>query len=413
MKICLLIEYFHPDNTGGSPTVLSHLARFLKDNYPDVQLDVIASTNLYRSEATTLARFENWDGIRIFRLKTPKSNRPSTLLRLAAGAAFSLAAGLKLLRSSRPDVLFIVTNPPTIPLAARFYGRLKGVPTVYLVHDLYPDLALALGVLPRQSRVARVFSRAQRSWLHGARRVVVIGRCMRDYLRDTYDLPASQIEVITNWSDGNAIQVRDKNTEFRRSNGLAGFVVLYAGGFGQYQNFDCILDAAKEFQAQNLPVTWVFVGEGPRKPDIAARIENERLANVRLLPFVTDTQFPDLLASADVSLVTLEAGAEGLGVPSKFYNILASGRPTVALVAPGSEVAQVLEEADCGVRVPQGDAPALARAIRTLLDSPAEANRLGAAARRVFERQYTLPLVAARFHDLFQEVAHERPRHER
>lgn len=404
MKICLISEYFYPDNAGGTPAVLSHLSRYLKDNVAGVQLDVITSTSLYRGEANSLPRFENWKGIRIFRLQTPKSNRPSTLLRLLAGAAFSFATLLKLLRRSRPDVLFIVTNPPTLPLAVQIYSRLKGVPYIYLIHDLYPDLAVALNVLPREHPVARAFHVAQRSWLHGAGRVVVIGRCMRDYLQSNYGVPADKIEVITNWSDGETIQPRDKDTNFRRVNGLSGFVVLYAGGFGQYQNFDCILDAAKLLNDESA-ITWVFVGEGARKNSIGARIEREKLTNVRLLPFVPDAEFADLLASADVSLVTLEAGAEGLGVPSKFYNILASGRPTVALVSPTCEVARVLEEADCGARVEQGDAEALARTILAFSNSPAEAERLGHNARRVFEEKYTLPQIAAHFHQVFQEVS--------
>ena len=407
MKICLLSEYFYPDNAGGTPMVLSHLARYLKDNVPDLQLDVITSTSLYRGEANSLARFENWRGVRIFRLQTPKSNRPSTLLRLLAGAMFSLATLFKLLRRSRPDLLFIVTNPPTLPLAVQIYSRIKSVPYVYLIHDLYPDLAVALGVLPREHPVARVFHRAQRSWLHSAQRVVVIGRCMRDYLEENYSLAPKKIEVISNWSDEEAIRPRDKNTEFRRKNGITGFVVLYAGGFGQYQNFDCILDAAK-LLGDDAEVTWVFVGEGTRKNDITARIKAEQLGNVRLFPFVPDDEFADLLASADVSLVTLEAGAEGLGVPSKFYNIMASGRPTVALVSPTCEVARVLEEADCGVRVEQGNAEALAQTIRELASSPGKVERMGQNARHVFEEKYTLPQIAAHFYRVFQEAGARR-----
>lgn len=403
MKICLITEYFHPDNTGGTPTVLSHLASFLNENYADVRIDVITSTNLYRGEAKDLPRFDNWQGIRIFRLRTPKSNRPSTALRLAAGLAFSGAVFWKLLRRSRPDLLFIVTNPPTLPLAVKAYSRLKRVPYVYLVHDLYPDIAVALQLLPTESRPAHLLRRLQRDWLHGASKVVVLGRCMQDYLAQHYDLPSESVEVITNWSNGDSIQPRGKDTQFRRKNGLSGFVVLYAGGFGQYQNFDCILDAAKLLTKEDGEITFVFVGEGARKEHINMRIEHEKLDNVRLLPFVPDTEFADMLASADVSLVTLEAGAEGLGVPSKFYNILASGRPTIALVAPNSEVARAITEAECGVRVEQGNAAFLAQTVSTLATSPEEVERMGANARRVFEQKYTLPQVAERFYELFQQ----------
>jgi colanic acid biosynthesis glycosyl transferase WcaI len=408
MKICLISEYFYPDNAGGTPTVLSNLARHLKDHYGDVKIDAITSTNLYRGEAQQLSRFENWDGIRIFRLKTPKSNRPSTALRLLAGLMFTAATFSKLLRGPKYDLIFIVTNPPTLPIAAKLFCKMRRTPYVYLIHDLYPDVATALHVLPRESKIATTFHRLQHGWLHSANSVVVIGRCMRDYLVKEYQLPAERIEVITNWSDADEIRPLGKDTEFRRANGLSGFIVLYAGNFGQYQNFDCILDAAKRLQKEDTPINFVFVGAGARREYIADRIKNENLANVRMLPFVPKEHFGDMLASADVSLVTLEPGAEGVGVPSKFYNILASGRPTVALVSPSSEVARVLEEADCGIVVEQGDDVALTEAIASLAHSPANQERLGRNARSVFEAKYTLPQVAKRFHELFSQVIAKR-----
>jgi len=290
MRICLLTEYFYPDQAGGTPQVLSNLSRFWHDEIGDVQLEVITSANLYRGEQTDLPRFDNWNGIRIFRLRTPKSNRPSTLLRLLAGAAFSFATLLKLLRRPKPDVVLVVTNPPTLPLAAKLYSRLRGVPYVYLVHDLYPDVATALGVLPRESRVALAFHAAQRGWLHGAARVVVLGRCMRDYLTEFYELSADKIAVVTNWSDEKRITPRSTDTDFRRAHGLTGFVALYAGGFGQYQNFDAILDAAAILEREGVAATWVFVGEGARKEAIQSRIA-AGLSSVRLFPFVPDEAF--------------------------------------------------------------------------------------------------------------------------
>jgi glycosyltransferase involved in cell wall biosynthesis len=404
MKICLISEYFYPDNTGGTGTVLSHLARYLKDHYADLEIDVITSKNLYRGEAVKLPRQENWDGIRIFRLHTPKSNRPSTALRLVAGLVFTAATFGKLLRSRRYDVVFLVTNPPTLPMAVRAYGKLRRTPYVYLIHDLYPDVAVSLQVLRKESRIARVFAAMQRKWLHGAHHVIVLGRCMRDYLAEQYQLPIDQTEVITNWADADSIHALSKETGFRRKNKIDGFVVLYAGNFGQYQNFDGILQAAKVLLEENSPVTFVFVGDGARKTKIADWIEKEKLSNVRMLPFVPREEFSDMLASADVSLVTLEPGAEGLGVPSKFYNILASGRATLALMSPECEVARVLKEAHCGVTLHQDDAAGLVETIKRLMNFPQELEQMNANARRVFEQKYTLPHVAEQFYKVFQEV---------
>lgn len=408
MRICLISEYFYPDNAGGTGAVLSNLARYLQDEYPDLQLDVITSRNLYRGEADSLPLHENWDGINICRLQTPKSNRPSAALRLAAGTLFTAAAFRKLALRPRYDLLFVVTSPPMLPMAVRAF-RQRRTPYVYLIHDLYPNVATALGVLSPESTIGRFFGRLQHGWLHGAHKTVVLGSCMRDYLARHYSLPGEKVEVITNWADDKEILSLPKTTRFRQQHQLTGKIVLYAGNFGKYQNFDNILDAAKlllktpgHTQDNAEKITFVFVGDGARKEYLTKRVQEENISNIRLFPFVDRADLSDLLASADVSLVTLEPGMEGLGVPSKFYNILASGRPTVAIVGAQSEVANVLAEADCGLRVEQGEPEELARTLSELLDSPEQMERLGQNARKVFEEKYTLEHVGRQYFQLFQ-----------
>ena len=403
MRICILCEYFHPDNSGGTPTVLSQLARVLHDEY-GLQIEVITSRNWYRGKGKRLPALSNWDGIGIFRLNTPPSNQPRAAWRLAAGAFFTIAALAKLWTRPRPDVVFVVTNPPTAPLAALLYGRARRVPYVYLIHDLYPDLAAALGVLPRAHFLTRCLGKLQRGWLHAARRVVVIGRCMSDYLEANYQVPSGQIEVISNWSNPDEISRKSTDTPFRRHHNLSGPVILYAGNFGQHQNFDNLLDAAKQLRTRQPRATFVFVGEGAKKEAMARRVAAEKLENVRLFPFVPHEEFADLLACADISLVTLEPGAEGLGVPSKFYNILASGRPTMAIVASNSEVARVIKEEGCGVAVEQNNAVALAGALDQLLRDPEAIERFGFNARRACERRFTLRHAARQWHQVFSEV---------
>jgi len=145
-------------------------------------------------------------------------------------------------------------------------------------------------------------------------------------------------------------------------------------------------------------VQFVLVGGGAQKAHIERRVRDEDITNVRTLPFVPKEDYSDLLASADVSLVTLEPGMEGLCVPSKFYSILASGRPTIATVSAGSEVARVLAEADCGLQVAQGDIVGLVGALSHLLHHPEEAARMGCNARAVLEEKYSNRHVAALYH---------------
>ncbi|MHB9131975.1 MAG: glycosyltransferase family 4 protein [Armatimonadota bacterium] len=405
MKLCLVTEYFNPDGAGGTPSTLPSLARELLRQCPDLSIDIVTSRNIYRGENVRLPAYQDWEGMRVFRLRVPRSNQPSTGARLAAGMVFSLAAAARICTLPRYDLLLVGTNPPPAPMAAGFVRRLRKTPYVYLIHDLFPDVAIALHALQAEHPAAQLGARRQHNWLHNAARVVVLGRCMRDYLVRKYQVPAERIDVIPNWADPDEIRPLPHDTAFRRAHGLTGFILLYAGNFGQYQDFDTLLNTAKHLQASSQQITVVLVGDGARKTELAQRITTDALTNVRIFPFVSKAEFADLLASADVSLVTLEPGAEAVGVPSKLYTILASGRPVIATVASGSEVAMVLDEANCGLRVDPGDAPAMTEAILRLAADRALTERMGQNARAVLESQFTLTAAVTRFTETLYAAA--------
>jgi glycosyltransferase involved in cell wall biosynthesis len=316
---------------------------------------------------------------------------------------FTAAALQQLLRRPSYDALLIVTNPPSLPMAARMLRRLKGTRYVYLIHDLYPDVANVLGVLPRESQLSRMLHNRQKAWLTDAERVVVLGRDMRDYLVKHYQTPHERIEVIPNWAEADGIKPQETSA-FREQNNLRDIVVLYSGNFGMHQDFDVILDAAKILKETNPEVIFALAGEGQKQGRVAARIADENIDNVRLFPLAPRAQYADMLAAADIGLVTLAKGAEGIGVPSKFYNILASGRATVAAVPPDSEVALVLDEAGAGLHVGAGDAPALAATIDQLARDPALRVSMGQRGRAALVENYTLQKIGERFFEVFLQV---------
>lgn len=406
MRICILHEYFDPDGPGGAPAMLPMLARCLCANYADVTIDVVCSRNVYRGEShRPLPACEHWGGVTVHRLSTPRSNQPKIKARLLAGAYFTFRALVKLATLPAFDLLLVATTPPMVPSAARAIAAVKHTPYVYLVHDLFPDVAVAIGTLSARHPVTRYAFRAQRAWLQQAACVVAIGRCMQEHIIRTYAVPQQRLTVISNWADAEWITPRAKETPFRVTHGLQGFVVLYAGNFGQHQIFDTVLDAAKRLQTMGRnDITFLLVGDGAKRDRIAERIAREGMRNVRQIPFVTTEMYPDLLASADVSLVTLEPGAEGVGVPSKFYSILASGRPVIATLGERSEIARVIEEACCGIRVDQYDTDGLVAAIADLAQSPSVCERMGRNARAVFASCYTLDHVTERFYQTFRAV---------
>ena len=409
MRICVLSEYFYPDATGGTGTVLSNLLRQLKKSDPTLEIDVITSKNLFRGAPTNLPKKEVWEGISITRLKTPAPRQKSVKRRLAANLLFSAAALQKLmLRRNRYDVVLVVTAPPTVPLAANIFQRLTGTPYVYLVYDLYLDMALAMKIVKRGSRLVRVFEGVQGEWLNRAAKVIVLGRCMRDFVAGRYDVPREKLEVAPIPANLRVVQPASKATDFRREHDLSGFIVLYAGNFAKYQDFDTLLDAAKSLRDRT-DITFVFVGDGAKRHHIHQRIESENLSNVRMFGFVPEEHLSDLLASADVSLVSLEQGVEGLAVPSKFYNILASARPALVVSHQSSEVARVVHDAGCGRHIEPENPALLAQVLREMADDPGEVEKMGQRGRLLCEQNYSVEHIARRFHTILESVGRGRP----
>lgn len=404
MRICIVNEFFYPDSGGGTGTVLSDLVRSLREMDPALEIDVVTSTNLYRQPQADLAPYEEWNGVRIHRLTAPHPNGLSLPLRLGANLLFCMLALAKLVSLPPYDLVLLGTAPPMVAMGAALLKQLRGTPFVYIVYDLEPDRSVAMKMLPAKHPVVALFRRSQGRWLRGAAKVVVLGEYMAEYLSRAYGVPLQNIEAIPIGSNPAEIVPGPKASRFRAEQGLSGFVVLYSGNFGRYHNFDAILDAAARLKDSHSGINFALVGDGAQKGHITQRVQNEDLRNVRLFDFVAKDAYADLLASADVSLVTLEPGMEGLCVPSKFYSILASGRPVVATVSPKSEVARVIDEAQAGVHVGQEATEELVSALITLMEHPARTEQMGRNARCVLEEKYSMSHVARQYHAVLHEA---------
>ncbi len=175
-------------------------------------------------------------------------------------------------------------------------------------------------------------------------------------------------------------------------------VVMYAGNVGFSQSLDMLLHAARQ-----LPnVTFVINGGGSALESL--RGDAAGLANVRFGPYQPRERLSEVLGTGDLHVVPLRAGLARVSVPSKTYSILAAGRPVVAAVDPGTEVANIVNGAQCGVAIPPDDAEIFTRAIRETLKSDQLA-AMGDRGRRWVEHWASPAAVAAAYESLFAELA--------
>lgn len=370
---------------------------------------MLTSRHAYRDERIAYAPEETYKGIRIFRVESPNHLRRSTGKRFIGNLILANKMALKALSLPKPDVVLVTTAPLTIPLVARFLLRFRRVPYTYLIYDLDPDRTVALGLMQENSKLVRLLRSYQTKWLKNAERIVVIGRCMRDRVSKAYSLDPAKMVVAEVGADPDVVRPMPKNTEFRKKNGLEdAFILLYSGNFGKYHDFDTVLGAAAMLRDKRPDIHIVLVGGGNKRKEVVSKVEEGKLTNVHLFDFVPEEELADLLASADMHLVTLEPGMEGLCVPSKFYTCLASGRPVVALMKPNTEVAMTVNEAACGVRIDIGDSEGLAKALEAAASDPETLEQEGKRARQVFEQTYTIDHVVAKIHGALEECAYGR-----
>jgi len=220
--------------------------------------------------------------------------------------------------------------------------------------------------------------------------VVALGEVMAERLV-TAGAPRDRVHVIHNWADGQAIAPLDRaDNPFAQELALRDrFVVGYSGNFGHGHDLDAILEGARRLRDRE-DVFWLFVGEGPRRDEVAAAIARDRLC-ARLLPYQPRERLRESLSAADVHLVTVRAGLEGLMVPSKLYGCMAAGR-AIAYVGPAhSEAAHITTAERCGVHVLPGDPAALAEALVRLAEDRPTTAEMGRRARAAFERRFDRP----------------------
>ena len=293
---------------------------------------------------------ETLDGITAIRtyLFVPKHKNsiPGRFLNYMTWNLFSGLAGLLV---GSHDILFAASPPLSNGTVASLIARIRGIPSIYCVQDIYPDIAVRLGVL-KGKRAIRYFRDVEKRVYSSSAAISVISEGFRQNLL-AKEVPDNKIHIIPNFVDTDFIHPEDRHNAFSTAHKLDDhFVVLFAGNMGLSQGLESVIEAALLLRDQR-EIVFSFVGNGTAKPSLMDLAETLKLKNVRFSPFFPQRDIPELYASSDVCLVPLRKGFTEESVPSKTYTILSAARPVIASVDAGSEIWRLVEEAACGLCV--------------------------------------------------------------
>lgn len=410
MRFVVLTPHFAPDSapTGAVVTRLVHELAAL-----DHRIEVITALPWYRDHriedgyAGKLSRQEDTPWGKITRLHPfPTADKTNIARRAASFVGFTALAGAIGRRGPKVDGVLAVSPPLTLGSAGRAIARARGGAYVFNVQDVYPDVAIDLGYMRNPATVAAALVLERRCY-NGADAVTVLSEDLQaNVARKTRD--PSKVRVIPNFVDTELISPQEHENQYRAEYGLAGKkVVMYAGNVGLSQSLDLVVTAAVAL-ADDPDIVFVINGEGAVKEELQRRARG--LNNVVFVDAQPIERLPDVLAAADLHLVPLKKKLSTSSVPSKTFSILAAGRPFVASVDPGSEVARIAERSGGGVAVPPDDPEAFTKAIKTLIDDRNGRLEMGSSGRSFVEGWASPRAVARAYEELFAEsIQRSRP----
>lgn len=359
MRLKLISEFFYPYQTS-TQKILTELAEDLVEQGLDVS--VLTTKNAYREEKQTLKKYEVYKGIKIKRIAASSFSRDSFIGRILNYLTFTTGILFNLLFKNDYDKILFVSNPPLVPFIGYLVNKLRRKPYVYLVHDVYPDVAIKLGVIKTQSLIAKIMNFMNNKIYQNAEKIIVLGEDMKKVIVKKGINP-DKIVIITNWADSTKNYPVNVSEEFYKKYQLNNkFNILYTGNISKVHAIDSVLELARRLKGYP-DIQFMIVGDGNRKQYIEEVKKKESLDNISLANYMFGEEYNTLLNCANIFITTLQDGIEGLGVPSKTYTYMSVHKPLLAVMSETSEIGKMVNQYQLGAQYNAGSEEEMAKFI--------------------------------------------------
>lgn len=395
--ILFLCQFFHPEYISSAQLPFD-TARALQES--GFSVEVLCGYPREYSDGPDVPLKEEIDGITIRRLRYFQTDRSGFLGRILNYFSFTFMVFLRLFSIGKYRAVVVYSNPPILPWIASWAKKLFGTKLIFVSYDLYPEVATVTNTLRQGNIICRLMNHVNKCVYSRADAVVALSGEMKEFILKNRKIQPEKVYVIPNWykDEGVALMNRRGNS-FRRQVGDR-FVVSYFGNMGTMQDMQTILEAARELRREE--VFFLFAGHGNKFEKVKTFLKQEGIENAAVYPFLHGADFQDALAISSCALVSLEKHTTGLCVPSKTYSYMMRGLPLIAIMDESDIVRDI--EAGAGLWVRNGEAGALAQAIRELKDDPARVEQMSRVCRELYLSKYTTEICTEKYVKLFREL---------
>lgn len=303
------------------------------------------------------------------------------------------------------DIIYLVSTPPIQGVLGALLKKIKKVPFVYNLQDIFPDSLVGTGLAKKGGLLWKIGRVIENFTYRNADKIIVISEGFKKNIM-AKGVPEEKIVVVYNWVDEEAVKhvPREENKLFDKY-GLdrSKFYVTYSGNIGLTQNMDMLLEVAKELEAES-DIHFVLIGEGAYKEKVKEIIQEKQIRNVTLLPFQAYEDISHVFSLGDVGLVISKPGVGENSVPSKTWSILSASRP-VLVNFDENELKDIVEKHQCGVFTKAGDKMAFKEAILRLYHNCDLCRELGCNGRQFILKNLTKNAGTQQYVDVIKNIS--------
>ena len=396
LRLAIVTQFYPPDYAA-----TGQLIEELAGNLSEYQIKPYVFTGqpgYAFAQANALKRELTSQRVQIRRTQTTRLWSKRLRGKTLNGLLFCLRAGIQIVKHRKEiDVLLLTTAPPFLSVIGWFANLLFGIPYICLIYDLYPDVVTELGVSKDNSFIVKVWHKINHLVWSRARQIIVLSSTMEKRLSSKHPYSRDKIKVIHNWANAQKIKPMDKQDNWfaKEHQSDRQFTVLYSGNLGRCHDADTILATIKLLQDE--PIQFVFIGAGVKYEECLQQISAMGIKNCQFLPYQPKEVLPYSLTCADLGLVSIAPGLEGVIAPSKLYGVMAAGVPIAAICEPQSYLRSLVNGIGFGACFDNNDAKNLADFILQLARNPKEAKNMGSIGRQYLLDNFTPQFTARQY----------------
>lgn len=407
MKILMLPAYYYPEQAA-SPYLGNNIreamcnAGFILDLYtPMPTRGVSEEIRVEYKDRKVEYEYDNKLVIHRFSMYREGKNPINRALRYVICWCVQLGKGMC---AKDIDLIYLASTPPIQGILGCLLKKIKRVPFVYNLQDIFPDSLTGTGLVCKNGLIWKIGRVVENFTYKYADKIIVISEDFKKNIM-AKGVPEEKIVVVYNWVDQNAVKDIDRkdNKLFDKYNlNRNKFFITYCGNIGLTQNMDLLLDVAKDLE-DNEEIQFVLIGEGAYKEQVKEIIIKYSIKNVTLLPFQPYEDISHVFSLGDVGIIISKPGVGENSVPSKTWSIMSASRPVLANFDE-NEIKTILSKNECGVFTKAGDKVAFTDAIITLYRDRELCRKYGENGRRFVMENLTREIGTRKYVDVIKSV---------